>query len=120
MRPALLSPGVRHALIWGGVAGAIAAAIRFGMIELEFFRRTCEAPLPLWCWPRQVLSLAADRWVYGAVSLAFGIYALLRPERAGVALAAVIVGAIGLALYDAGPAAVGLVFGLATLARARS
>jgi hypothetical protein len=117
---ALLSPAVKRALVWGGIAGAAAAAIRFGMIELEFFRRACEAPLPLWCWPRQALSLAADRWVYGAVSLAFGMYALIRPERTSVALAAVIVGAIGLALYDAGPASVGLVFGLATLARARS
>jgi hypothetical protein len=119
-RRALLSPGVKRALLWGGLVGAIAAAIRFGVIELDFFRARCEAPLPLWCWPRQVLALAADRWMYGAVSLALGIYVLLKPARTGIALAAVILGAIGLALYNAGPASVGLVFGLVTLARSRS
>jgi hypothetical protein len=120
IRRTLLTPGVKRALLWGGIAGAIAAAIRFGMIELDFFRARCDPPFPLWCWPRYILAQAADRWVYGAVSLAFGVYAVVRPMRSGVALAAVIVGAVGLALYDAGPASVGLVLGLAVLARARS
>jgi hypothetical protein len=120
IRRALLTPGVRRALLWGAVAGAIAAAIRFGMIEADFFRARCEPPFPWWCWPRYLLAQAADRWVYGAVSLAFGVYAVVRPSRSAVALVAVIVGAMGLALYDAGPASVGLALGLATLARARS
>jgi len=117
---ALLSTRVKRAILWGALAGAIAAAIRFGMIELDLFRQACEAPLPLWCWPREVLARAADNWMYGTASLALGVYVLLRPQRTGVALAAVVVGAIGLALYNAGPASVGLVFGLATLARARA
>lgn len=116
----LLNPSVKRALLWAAVAGAIAAAIRFGMVELDFFRASCEAPLPLWCWPRQVLIVAADRWIYGTVSLALGAYVLLKPDRTCVALGAVVLGAIGLALYNAGPASVGLVFGLATLARARA
>lgn len=120
IRRALLTPGVRRALLWGVIAGAIAAAIRFGLIELDFFRARCEPPFPWWCWPRYLLSQAADHWVYGAVSLALGVYAVVRPTRSAVALAAVIVGALGLGLYDAGPASVGLALGLVTLARARS
>lgn len=111
---------VKRALAWGGFAGAVAAAIRFGVIELDFFRRTCEAPLPLWCWPRQVLALGADNWIYGFVSLALGVYAVLTPRGTGTAFAAVVIGAVGLALYNAGPASVGLVFGLAALARERA
>jgi hypothetical protein len=119
-RRAEIGLGVTRALLWGGLAGALAAAIRFGVIEFEFFRTTCEDPLPLWCWPRQVLIFAFDRWMFGAVSLGLGLYAVLKPGRTDAALAAVVVGAIGLALYNAGPASIGLVFGLVTLARARA
>jgi hypothetical protein len=115
--PTIFSQGVVRALVWGGVAGVVAAAIRYGVIELEFFRSRCDAPMPLWCLPRQAVIFAADRWMIGGVSLVLGLYGLFRPARQGVALAAVIAGAAGLALYDADPASVGLVLGLAILAR---
>lgn len=119
-RATIFSQGVVRALLWGGIAGAIAAAIRYGVIELEFFRSRCDEPMPLWCLPRQAVIVAADRWMIGGLSLALGLYGLFRPARQGVALAAVIAGAAGLALYDADPASVGLVLGLATLARERA
>lgn len=109
------------ALTWGIVAAIVSAGVRFGIVELEFFRRVCgdDLALPLWCWPRQLLIMVFDNWVFGALSLLCALYALMRPERTRMATAAVILGAIGLALYNAGPASVGLVIGLVTLARER-
>jgi hypothetical protein len=109
------------ALAWGIVAAILSAAVRYGLVEHEFFRRACgdESALPLWCWPRQLLIMVFDWWVFGALSLLCALVALMRPERMRVATAAVIFGAIGIALYNAGPASVGLVVGLATLARER-
>jgi hypothetical protein len=108
-------------LAWGAIAAIVSAAIRFGIVELDFFRRACgdDLALPLWCWPRQVLIMVSNAWVFGALSVLFALYGLARPERIRAAIAAVVFGAIGIALYNAGPASVGLVLGLATLARER-
>jgi hypothetical protein len=110
-----------RALAWGAVAAALSAAVRYGVVELEFFRRACgdDLALPLWCWPRKLLIMTFDAWVFGALSVLCAAFALLRPDRVRVATAAVVFGAIGVTLYNAGPASVGLVLGLATLARER-
>ncbi|MGE5539436.1 MAG: hypothetical protein ACM30I_12530 [Gemmatimonas sp.] len=110
-----------HALVWAAIAAAVSALVRYGVVELEYFRRVCgdDTALPAWCWPRQILIMVIDWWVPGVVTVVCGLYALMRPERQAVAAAAVILGAIGVALYNAGPASVGLVLGLATLARER-
>ena len=111
---------VPRVLLWGCVAGAVGAALRYGLIELSFFRASCEADvLPLWCWPRRILTYLFDFWLFGAVSAVCAAYGVVKPESPRAAAMAVIFGAVGLALYNAGPASVGLVFGLATLARQR-
>jgi hypothetical protein len=109
------------ALAWGIVTALVSAALRYGLVEHEFFRRACgdDLALPLWCWPRQILLMVFDWWVFGALSILCALYALARPDRIRVATAAVVFGVIGVALYNAGPASVGLVLGLATLARDR-
>jgi hypothetical protein len=125
MRAAVLNKAfgrpLATALAWGVVAAVVSAGVRYGIVELEFFRRACgdDLALPSWCWPRQILIMVSDRWVFGTVSLVFALYALARPERIRVATAAVVFGVIGVALYNAGPASVGLVLGLVTLARER-
>ena len=117
----MFSPAVVRALVWGSVAGAIAAAIRYGLIDLDFFRKACDGDtMPLWCRPRQGIMLAFDVYVFGGISVVCGLYGLAKPERSRAAMIAVVFGAIGLALYNAGPAALGLVFGLAVIARDRS
>jgi hypothetical protein len=110
-----------RALAWGAVAAMVSVAVRYGLVEHEFFRRACgdDLALPLWCWPRQLLMMIFDDWVFGALSALCALFALMRPQRTRVATAAVIFGAIGIVLYNAGPASVGLVLGLATLARER-
>jgi hypothetical protein len=110
-----------NALAWGIVAAILSAGVRYGVVELEFFRRACgdDLALPLWCWPRQIAMMAADRWVYGALGLLLALIALVKPERTRIATAAIILSAVGVVLYNAGPASVGLVLALATLARER-
>lgn len=116
----IFSPAVVRALVWGGVAGAIAAGLRYGFIDLTFFRKACDGDtMPLWCWPRQAITMASDAYVFGGISVACGLYGLVKSERTPAAMIAVIFGAIGLALYDAGPASLGLVFGLVVVARER-
>ncbi|HTI87053.1 MAG TPA: hypothetical protein VL966_10655 [Alphaproteobacteria bacterium] len=117
----MLGRPLATALGWAIVATLVSIAIRFGIVEHEFFRRVCgdDLALPLWCWPRQVMIMVFDWWVFGALSVLCALYALVRPDSLRVATAAVIFGAIGVALYNAGPASVGLVLGLTTLARER-
>jgi hypothetical protein len=94
--------------------------VRYGLIQPEFFRNACDPEsMPGWCWPRQIVVLASDNWLFGVASFALGVWAVLRPSSCrGAALAAVVIGAVGLALYDAEFASVGLVFGLIAAARA--
>lgn len=116
----IFGPSVVRALVWGGAAGGIAAAVRYGLIDLNFFRKACDGDtMPLWCRPRQAIMLAFDVYVFGGISVVLGFYALVKPERTRAAMIAVVFGAIGLALYNAGPASLGLVFGLAVVARER-
>jgi hypothetical protein len=120
-RRTMFSPAVVRALVWGGAAGAIAAAVRYGLIDLDFFRKACDGDtMPLWCRPRQAITLAADAYVFGGISVVCGLYGLVKPGWTRAATIAVVFGAMGLALYNAGPAALGLVFGLAVIARERS
>src|SRR4051794_9662780 len=97
------------ALAWATVAAMLSAGVRYGIVELEFFRRACgdDTALPPWCWPRKLLITVVDWWVFGAASLLCAFYALLRPETKCAAFAAVILGVVGIALYNAGPASVG-------------
>lgn len=114
-------PRLAVALIGAAVAGMVGAAIRYGMIELNFFRDACQADvLPWWCQPREAIQILSDFWVPGGISLACAAYAMVKPEPTRATLLAVIFGALGLALYNAGPAAIGLVFGLMTAARYRA
>lgn len=63
--------------------------------------------------------LAFDVYIFGGISVVFGLYGLVKPERTRAAMIAVLFGAIGLALYNADAASLGLVFGLAVVARER-
>jgi hypothetical protein len=108
-------------LVAAAVAGAVGAAIRYGVIELSFFRNACQVDvLPWWCRPREALQLMFDYWILGGISLICAAYGLVKPEPTRATLLAVIFGGLGLALYNAGPAAIGLVFGLLTAARYRA
>lgn len=110
-----------RAILWGAVAGAVGAAVRYGLIEARFFRSACDVDsMPTWCWPRFILIWTFNNWLLGSASAALGAWALIRPRRRGVALAAIVLGATGLALYDADLASVGLVLGLISVSRARA
>jgi hypothetical protein len=114
-------PSLTAVLTAAAMTGAVGAAVRYGLIELAFFRDRCQVDvLPWWCWPREAMLRAFDLWILGGISLACAVYALVKPEPTRAALLAVVFGALGLALYNAGPAAIGLVFGLVTVARYRA
>lgn len=115
---AALRPALIRSLVWGAVAGGLAALVRYRLIQLDYFRNTCDVDvMPSWCWPRYVIIWSFNNYVFAIVSVALGVWALLQPFRRSVALGAVVFGAVGLVLYNAEPASLGLVLGLIALAR---
>jgi hypothetical protein len=116
-----LGSGLAGTLAWATAAAVVGAGIRYGIVDLKFFRDACQADiLPWWCWPRQLVIAESDLWIIGVISVICAAYGLVKPGPTRAALMAVIFGALGIALYNAGPASIGLVFGLATIARHRA
>lgn len=97
---------------------AAALAFRLGVIEPRAAGFAClESAAPWWCAPREAVIRIAQTGVLGWLSLGAGVLALLlrRPWPGAIALLS---GAAGLALYDAGTSAVGVVLGLIAVSRA--
>lgn len=97
---------------------AAAMAFRLGVIEPRAAGFAClESAAPWWCAPREAVIRLAQTGVLGWLSLGAGALALLlrRPWPGVIALLS---GAAGLALYDAGTSAVGVVLGLIAVSRA--
>jgi len=100
-----------------GAAVGAAYGLRIGLIEPEAFGHLCAGSVgPWWCLPRGLLIAALHTGVLGAGAVALGAVATLGRRR-GVAVAAAMLGAAGLVLYDAEPGAVGLLLGALVLAR---
>jgi hypothetical protein len=119
------------------VAAAFAAvfALRYGLVEPEALGHACQAAgAPWWCLPRGAVVQAFHARIPGLASLALGIaahvpwsafgggarlgrlWAFLDRPRTLAALA-LVVGAMGLVLYNATWAAIGFVLGLVRAAR---
>lgn len=91
---------------------ALALAVRFGFVEPPELAWLCqeEGSLPWWC-PLREGAVAVLRFgVFGILSVAAGLVAILGGGRA-VTGVAIVAGAAGLVLYGAGPAALGVVLG---------
>jgi hypothetical protein len=99
------------------MALAIAAGVRYAIIEPPGPAHLCGAPgAPWWCAPRALAAAAFDAGALGFGALAVGVLAILT-RRSAWALAAACLGAAGLLLYAVVTGAVGLLLGLLVLAR---
>ena len=104
------------------VAAVLAAALlaRYAWIEPAHIGYLCNAADgPWWCAPRRALVLSFTSNGLGYASLILGALALCS-QRRGIALLAVCFGVSGLVLYCYEFAAVGLLLGVLTLARAQT
>ncbi|HEU4669492.1 MAG TPA: hypothetical protein VFR91_02170 [Dyella sp.] len=116
-------PGRRStlAMAWSAVllAGAAAAALRYGLIEPPALGERCTAAglqAPAWCTWRELVVRGFLDSVYGIAALAAAAVALLHPRRWSAALAA----ALGLAatvLYCYETGALALLAGCLLLVR---
>lgn len=104
-------------------AGLLAAAIgfglyvRYGLIQSTPIGLMCQSADPAWyCAPRHMLWLIGNSGGWSWAAMAGGILALLFGWRAAIVLA-ILTGGAGLALYNAGPAAFGLILALMRLVR---
>lgn len=115
LRPGLLRQAL--AVAFGGLL--LAAAIRYLAIEPDAIARVCSAmgQIPGWCRVHEGVVLAFQSGILGIASLASGVIALMGGGRPFIVLA-VGLGAMGLVLYSAGPAAVALILGLLRAVRA--
>ena len=100
-------------------AGAMAAALRYGLIEYEAIRDFCAAASASWpCEARGVMIVALmNTPALGLAALALGLLALFGNCRV-LTVAAVVTGALGLILYNAGLGACGLLLGALRAIRA--
>jgi hypothetical protein len=113
-------PGTLRHLSWGllVLAGLGAALyLRYGLIQSTPIGLSClEAGAPWYCGPREALvqfnMMAGWSWA----ALIGGGLALVTRWRAAIALG-LLAGAMGLVLYNAGPAGMGLILTLAALLR---
>lgn len=122
---------LRHLLPWGlYVLASLGAALylRYGLIENTPVGLACQAALeqsgegPFYCGPRLMLIEfnMMSGWAYAA--LIGAALALVSPWRAGLMLGLTLglgAGAMGLVLYNAGPAGAGLILTLAACLRRR-
>jgi len=117
----MTTSGARRALVRVvvsvAIALAIAAGVRYAIIEPARLAHLCGAPgAPWWCAPRALLAAALDAGALGFGAIGAGVLAILTRLSAW-ALAAACLGAAGLVLYAAATGAVGLLLGLLVLAR---
>jgi len=100
------------------IALAIAAGVRYAVIEPAGLAHLCGAPgAPWWCAPRALAAAVLDAGALGFGAIGAGVLASLT-RRSGWAFAAACLGAAGLVLYAVVTGAVGLLLGLLVLARA--
>lgn len=109
---------MRRALPWLATAAAfaLAALARYGLVEPEGYGFRCAANGPWWCAPREALILAFHSGIIGWLALASGAIAFVARHRPA-ALAATVLGACGLVLYDYDLSAVGFALGALVLVR---
>ena len=104
-------------LILGGVALAVALVTRYVWIESTEIGLSCAAvPAPWWCEPRYLIIRFHQENGWGLIALAAGLITLLT-RWYWLALVALVVGMLGLVLYNAGLAAVGLLLALLLIVR---
>jgi len=104
-------------LIVGGAALGLALVTRYVWIESTEIGLSCSAvPPPWWCALRYVVIRIHQQDGWGLTALAAGILALLT-RWYPLALLALVVGPIGLVLYNTGLAAVGLLAALLVILR---
>lgn len=91
--------------------------VRYGLIQSTPIGLMCQSAEPAWyCAPRHLLWQIGDAGGWSWAAMAGGFLALLFGWRAAIVLA-IVAGGAGLALYNAGPAAFGLILALMRLVR---
>jgi hypothetical protein len=104
-------------LILGALALGVALVTRYVWIESTETGLACSAlPPPWWCEARYLVIMVHQHDGWGLTTLAAGILALLT-RWYPLALLALVVGLIGLVLYNTGLAAVGLLAALLLILR---
>jgi hypothetical protein len=100
-----------------GVAYAVAAAVRYGLIEREDLGLMCDsAGSPWWCGLRLLVIKAFINDVFGLASVALAALAAWRRSSAA-AILAVAIGTVGMVLYGFTWSGVGVLGGALVLAR---
>jgi hypothetical protein len=98
--------------LWVALALAAALALRFTVVEPREIGFACQALVPpWWCGVRQVLVLTFQWGAIGGLALVLGALGLINRSR-GAALAAMILGAAALTLYNPETGAVGFLLGM--------
>jgi len=97
-----------------GVALALAAALalRFYVVEPRAVGFACQALVPpCWCGVRHAFVLSFQWGAWGGVALVLGAVALVNRSR-GAAIAAMVLGAAALTLYNPETGAAGFLLGM--------
>lgn len=101
-------------------AAALAALLRYLVIEPEGLAHLCSAAAaPWWCAPRAAAIAAFSTGALAVAAVGAGVVATVT-RRPGAGLSAASLGAAGLVLYSVEAGAVGLLLGLLALARPRA
>ena len=99
------------------VAYAVAAAVRYGLIEREDLGLMCDsAGAPWWCSLRLLVIKAFINDVFGLTSVALAALAAWR-RSAAAAILAVAIGTVGMVLYGFSWSGAGVLGGALVLAR---
>ena len=109
----------RALLPWLGIASVmgLAMAARYGLIEPAEVAHLCDSGAgPWWCGVRRLVILSFAHHALGHGALIVGLVATLLRRRL-LALAAALLGAAGLVLYEFDFSAVGFLLGVLALAR---
>jgi hypothetical protein len=100
------------------IAAAVAAVLRFQVVEPEALAHLCgAAAAPWWCTLRAAVVAAFASQALAIAAVAAGVLAIVT-RRAGAAIAAACLGAAGLVLYAVEAGAIGFLLGALALARA--
>ena len=101
------------------VAAALAASLRFLLIEPEGFAHLCSAAAaPWWCAPRAAAITVFSSGALSVAAVGVGVLAIVT-RRPATGLSAACLGAACLALYSVEAGAVAFLLGLLALARPR-
>lgn len=107
----------RHAWATIPLAFALAAGLRYGLVEPASLAHLCGATgAPWWCALRALAVAVVATGALGVAAVGAGVVATLT-RRSGWAIGAVACGAAGLVLYAVVAGATGLLLGLLVLAR---